>query len=261
MKLAAVDLMNVWNVNRGEMLQCSTLDVKNRKHLAGLRMEQVPDLQRWAAAIKRAAKSRFCTGKLEARDGGNPFVANFDWILRPEVLVQIEEGQYDDRVKEFVAPDSPSPQKDPSYWGLPKTKFTLPHAKVIARAAAVIGDLEHATRRHATGAEQQRIIEEEVEKWNAENARVVTPIRLVPPANDGARAATPISNGTGETSTVLDLFLDGKPQEEFHGEPTKCAGRNGPSTSSSPTQELDTDSTGAAYRDEVELDDYLEEVE
>src|ERR1700682_5496896 len=121
--------MNCWNANRGEMLMCSTLDVKNRRALAQRRVDEVPSLSRWATAITRAAKSPILTGQLI--DEKPPFSADFDWLLKPESLVMIEEGKFDDRrPREITPPDTPSP-KDISYWDTPKLDFRMTPTQIL----------------------------------------------------------------------------------------------------------------------------------
>lgn len=123
MGISPVDLVNAWNVNRGEMLPCNTLHVKNRLRLALDRILEVDDLPRWVRAIQRAAKSGFCTGHTYG-DSEPPFVASFDWLLKPETLTLIEEGRFDNR--EVVPPEAGEvSRKDLSYWGQPKTRFAF----------------------------------------------------------------------------------------------------------------------------------------
>ena len=111
MKHTPEELMAAWNSNRGEMLGCAGLDIKNRRSLAEQRLQQQPDLHRWTLAIRRASESAFCTGHLET-PGQPTFIANFDWLLKPETLQLIEEGQFDHRgFKEVVPPEPGEIQK------------------------------------------------------------------------------------------------------------------------------------------------------
>lgn len=53
----------------------------------------------WEKAFQKILKSDFCRGKNE-----NGWKATFDWILRPDTLVKILEGKYDNRKLEVVSP-------------------------------------------------------------------------------------------------------------------------------------------------------------
>lgn len=88
-------LVEAWNQNRGSMAECRLVTEGRRRH--GLaRLREVPELDRWSAAVQRAAKSKFCTGQVEPQNGHRRFTGNIDWFLRPETLAKIEEGYYDD---------------------------------------------------------------------------------------------------------------------------------------------------------------------
>lgn len=141
------DLQNAWNVNRGEMLACGSLDIKNRFQLSLARLQEVQDLFRWVKAIKRAADSEFCTGRISP-DGRLPFVGSFDWLIRPDTLVLIEEGQFDDRgAKEVIPPDSQAPA-DLSYFNDPKPSFSLTDKEIMdAQIIGIINSYNSARKR------------------------------------------------------------------------------------------------------------------
>ena len=84
------DLLRVWNENRGEMLPAKEINGPRRTH-AKSRLREEPDLERWAKAIQCASRSRFCLG-----GGERGWKANFDWLLKPDTLTKIEEGQFDE---------------------------------------------------------------------------------------------------------------------------------------------------------------------
>lgn len=90
------DLIRTWNENRGPLPEARGLG-RSRTAPARARLEEVPDLARWAAAVRRIAESPFCRGEVPGKDGGSPWVATLDWLLRPDTLLRIEEGKYDDR--------------------------------------------------------------------------------------------------------------------------------------------------------------------
>jgi len=84
-------LVQLWNRHRGVLLECKRLSAKRRRAVIS-RLSETPDLSRWEAGIKRAASSKFCSG-----GGDRKWVADFDWLIRPDTLTHIEEGRYDDK--------------------------------------------------------------------------------------------------------------------------------------------------------------------
>ena len=50
-------------------------------------------LVEWSAIIDRVAASDFCNGRIPGRE----WVANFDWLVRPETAIKVMEGMYDNR--------------------------------------------------------------------------------------------------------------------------------------------------------------------
>jgi hypothetical protein len=126
--MTAEDLKNAWNVNRGELPTCLSLEVRNRKALATARVVAVDDLPRWVKAIKKAAESPFTTGRVPTTAQPFGFIANFDWLIKPDTLILIEEGQFDSL--EVVPPDTPSP-KDLSYWDGPKFDFRMTKSQIL----------------------------------------------------------------------------------------------------------------------------------
>jgi hypothetical protein len=123
-KVTPDELKACWNANRGEMLEWVSLDVLDRRRHATDRLREYPDLQRWAAAITRAANSPFCTGKIENGDGKEPFIAGPDWLLKPGTLILIEEGQFDAR-RHDPLPDSERSPADLSYFDVEREMFRL----------------------------------------------------------------------------------------------------------------------------------------
>jgi hypothetical protein len=92
------ELLTRWNSNCGTMKPCRDMN-STTKHHAAVRLKEVPDLDRWEIAIKRAAASAFCTGQVEPKNGHKRFFGRFAWLVRPETLSKIEEGVYDDDVE------------------------------------------------------------------------------------------------------------------------------------------------------------------
>lgn len=63
------------------------------------RLKTLPDQARWKEAVNRVGQSSFLTGKQPTKDGARPWVATFDWFLRPGSVEKVLEGAYDDRGK------------------------------------------------------------------------------------------------------------------------------------------------------------------
>lgn len=90
------ELAEIWNTHRGAMRRVSLPLNADRKRHARARLAEAPDLERWKAAIVRAAKTKLCQGLVPPKeDGGKPWIGNFEWLLRPNTLARIEEGVYD----------------------------------------------------------------------------------------------------------------------------------------------------------------------
>lgn len=212
MKYTPDDLKNAWNANRGEMLACESLDVKGRRDLAKQALQRIPDLARWVAAIKRAAESDFCTGKVEGQDGRSPFLASFDWLLRWETIVLIEEGQFDHRgPKPVIPPDSPSPQKDSSYWDGPRPvfgKFSKEVTEALERAGQRILAMERKTKVKMLAAGQMRIIGEELATGTGEELATGTPAAAEPEPPAKKIETDPLPEYVGEEYGQGDLFLE-----------------------------------------------------
>jgi hypothetical protein len=86
-------LADVWNRNRGELLACKGVHSgSTRAKLELARLVEEPDLEVWAEAVRRVARQRFCRG-----GGPRGWWFPFDKLLEPGVLLQIQEGYFDDR--------------------------------------------------------------------------------------------------------------------------------------------------------------------
>jgi hypothetical protein len=69
---------------------------KARMRYLRARWQEFPDLNFWEQFFKRVANSKFLTGRA---DYGNrtPFVADFEWLIRPTNFIKVLEGRYDNR--------------------------------------------------------------------------------------------------------------------------------------------------------------------
>jgi hypothetical protein len=82
-------LLETWNREKGSLPEAKGLSGPRERH-ARTRLGETPDLERWAAAVRRIARSPFCLG---SNDRG--WRATFDWLLQPDTLLKVEEGKYD----------------------------------------------------------------------------------------------------------------------------------------------------------------------
>ena len=82
-------LLETWNRDRGPLPEAKGLSGPRERH-ARTRLGETPDLERWAAAVRRISRSPFCLG---SNDRG--WRATFDWLLQPDTLLKVEEGKYD----------------------------------------------------------------------------------------------------------------------------------------------------------------------
>ena len=79
------ELLAVWNSNRGPLPEARALP-PGRERAARTRLRSVPDLERWASAVRHLA--------------GLPHLAaqawvTLDFLLKPDSLTRVEEGRYD----------------------------------------------------------------------------------------------------------------------------------------------------------------------
>lgn len=70
-----------------------------RKKYLRARWKEFPDLKFWEEFFKRVANSKFLTGRVEY-GSRPPFIADFEWLIRPTNFVKVLEGRYDNREKE-----------------------------------------------------------------------------------------------------------------------------------------------------------------
>lgn len=89
--------LETWNRERGTLAEAKGLS-PGRERKAKARLADVQDLERWAAAFRRAASSPFCRGE---NDRG--WRATFDWFLAPDTLLKVEEGKYDPKGRDAPA--------------------------------------------------------------------------------------------------------------------------------------------------------------
>lgn len=88
------ELVRLWNERAHSSLPRVRSLTGKRARAVGARLREVPDLKTWVEAIEKINHSPFCLGI-----GGNGWVANFDFLTRPDSLTKILEGNYDGKPK------------------------------------------------------------------------------------------------------------------------------------------------------------------
>ena len=46
-------------------------------------------------AMQRVAESNLCNGRIESPDGRKSWIAHIDWFIRPDKVMEIMEGKFD----------------------------------------------------------------------------------------------------------------------------------------------------------------------
>jgi hypothetical protein len=82
------ELLDLWNENCGPLPKAQKL-TNVRKKSAKARLHEKPDLEYWKSVIKTLATSPFTSG---TNDRG--WLANIDFMLRPDTHVKVSEGAY-----------------------------------------------------------------------------------------------------------------------------------------------------------------------
>jgi hypothetical protein len=89
-------LFKIWNESCGSLPKVLRL-TKKRESQIKARMREEPNLVVWQKAIASLATSRFASG-----ENKNGWRANFDFLLKPDSLTKILEGNYDNNVTRIV---------------------------------------------------------------------------------------------------------------------------------------------------------------
>ncbi len=87
------DLRRVWNEEKPPECPAWVRSGSGRKTAAKARLDELP-LDSWREIIQRISRSSFCRGK---NDRG--WVADPDFLLRPDTSARVLEGKYDDKGK------------------------------------------------------------------------------------------------------------------------------------------------------------------
>ena len=65
-----------------------------RERYLRARWKEHPDLEWWKGFLEYASESKFLTGKASGNGDRPPFIADFEWILKPSNFAKINEGKY-----------------------------------------------------------------------------------------------------------------------------------------------------------------------
>ena len=84
-------LVNIWNSGCKSLPAVTKLTQKRIQSIRA-RLKEYPDPSDWIKALERIAASDFLSGR-----GAHTWRATFDWLLRPESLTKVLEGQYDNK--------------------------------------------------------------------------------------------------------------------------------------------------------------------
>lgn len=65
-----------------------------KRHIRKLALKNLPDLEHWRKFFNAITRSDFLSGRVEPRDGRRPFIADLDFLIKPDKYVKILEGRY-----------------------------------------------------------------------------------------------------------------------------------------------------------------------
>jgi hypothetical protein len=103
-------IMNLWNVICGKVLPKVIECTDRRRQLINVRLDERPDFKFWEELFKRVATTPFLLG-----DNNRGWKTTFDWVLNPNNLVKIMEGNWP-TTQQGAAPKSQS-QTTRGLWG------------------------------------------------------------------------------------------------------------------------------------------------
>lgn len=83
-------LLKIWNEFRGQLPLAKTLNPTRDRKMKAIWPKLVES--EWIEVVKKLSESNFCTGK---NDRG--WIADFDFLLKPETFSRTLEGRYDNR--------------------------------------------------------------------------------------------------------------------------------------------------------------------
>jgi hypothetical protein len=92
-------LVEVWNQSKAPSLPSVRGLGKSRRPAADARWEEHPDPAFWTEVVERINRSPFLTGKNDRK-----WVADFDFLIRPDTANRVLEGKYDDKRGGYTQP-------------------------------------------------------------------------------------------------------------------------------------------------------------
>lgn len=93
------DLVGLWNALAEIDPQIARVKqlTPDRRKKARKRLSE-RSFEEWREVVAKIGASDFCRGLVQARDPDHkPWVASFDWLLKPDSAVKVLEGKYDNR--------------------------------------------------------------------------------------------------------------------------------------------------------------------
>lgn len=84
----ALKIQEIWNQERKHLPECVILTPK-RESSAAKRWDDFPDEDFWRETVRKVLESDFLSGR------SGKFKASFDFLIRPDSAVKINEGAYD----------------------------------------------------------------------------------------------------------------------------------------------------------------------
>jgi hypothetical protein len=91
------EALRLWNVMaRRKNLPIAQRLTEQRRRQLRQRLPDLDGITGWEAMLNKVEESSFLTGQVPGRDGGSPFKADLDFVLKPQSLQRIVEGKYDD---------------------------------------------------------------------------------------------------------------------------------------------------------------------
>lgn len=89
------DLMNLWNQEAPAGLPRVTVMSPGRRIAATARLREHPEVEFWDGVIGKIKASKLLRGEV-SRNGDGAWKCTLDWILKPNNLAKIVDGNYDD---------------------------------------------------------------------------------------------------------------------------------------------------------------------
>lgn len=93
---AVRELRGIWNSHKAPEMPLWNETPKARRRAAKARLKERSDFAEWVAIVQRLAQSKFARG-LVPGSNGSCWIADADFLLRPDTGTKVLEGKYDER--------------------------------------------------------------------------------------------------------------------------------------------------------------------